>query len=74
MKNEEFIEQVFHLVFGKLYSEKEMTLFPIQEMFTKEEVLEELGSMKVSFGSQEKLKYDEEKEDMKKMREMYESE
>jgi len=74
MKNEEFIEQVFHLVFGKLYREKEMTLFPIQEMFTKEEVLEELGSMKAPFVSQEKLKDDEEKEDMKKMREMYESE
>lgn len=42
MENEEFIEQVFHLVFGELYKEKEMTLFPIQEMFTKEEVIEEL--------------------------------
>jgi len=42
MNNEEFAEQVFHLVFGDLYRKKEMTLFPIQEMFTKEEVLEEL--------------------------------
>jgi hypothetical protein len=42
MKNEDFIEQVFYLVFGELYKKKEMTLFPIQEMFTKEEVLEEL--------------------------------
>ena len=74
MKNEEFIEHVFHLVFGELYRKKEMTLFPIQEMFTKEEVLEELGANKVLFGSQEKLKDDDEKEDMKKMREMYESE
>ena len=41
MKNEEFIEQVFHLVFGELYKKKEMTLFPIQEMFT----IEELGSI-----------------------------
>jgi hypothetical protein len=47
MKNEEFIEQVFHLVFGELYKKKEMTLFPIQEMFTKEEVIEELGSIMV---------------------------
>ena len=39
MKNEEFIEQVFHLVFGELYKKKEMTLFPIQEMFTKEELI-----------------------------------
>ena len=46
MKNEEFIEQVFHLIFGELYKEKEMTLFPIQEMFTKEEVLEELENIK----------------------------
>ena len=46
MKNEEFIEQVFHLVFGELYKKKEMTLFPIQEMFTKEEVLEELENIK----------------------------
>ena len=45
MKNEEFIEQVFHLVFGELYKKKEMTLFPIQEMFTKEELIEELGSI-----------------------------
>ena len=46
MKNEEFIEQVFHLIFGELYRKKEMTLFPIQEMFTKEEVLEELENIK----------------------------
>ena len=46
MKNEEFIEQVFHLIFGELYKKKEMTLFPIQEMFTKEEVLEELANIK----------------------------
>ena len=45
MKNKEFIEQVFHLVFGELYKKKEMTLFPIQEMFTKEELIEELGSI-----------------------------
>ena len=45
MKNEEFIEQVFHLVFGELYKKKEMTLFPIQEMFTKEELIEELGNI-----------------------------
>lgn len=46
MNNEEFAEQVFHLVFGDLYRKKEMTLFPIQEMFTKEEVLEELENIK----------------------------
>ncbi len=74
MKNEDFIEKVFHLVFGKLYWEKEMTLFPIQEMFTREEVLEELGNINPSFDSQEKPKEDGEREDMKKMREMYESE
>ena len=51
-----------------------MTLFPIQEMFTREEVLEELGNINPSFDSQEKPKEDGEREDMKKMREMYESE
>jgi len=46
MTNDDFIQNIFLILFSEEYKEKNMSAFEIQEMFTKDEVLEELIRLK----------------------------